>query len=508
MTVKIKVWRIQAIAYFLLLLPASFFIMGWIRPWIAIPATALLLAAWVLILLHARKTQTAVYEIKVRTIVLISVVLLLWCYMAGLGGFFYQSNDHHYRNAIFRDLVSFRWPVVYEQTGNSLVYYIGFWLVPASIGKLANLFFSFDTSWFVANIALLLWSFLNLFFVFLLILIYTKADSHKKVVLALMVFLFFSGMDIIGVLSSLRFDVTALPDHLEWWAGIYQYSSNTTQLFWVYNQSIPVWLATALFVNEKSVRNFVFLCLVLLISSSFPAVGLMILLFGMGVYKLILSIRSKKLSDFLKEAFSIQNIIAAVVLLPIFYLYYKTNRAVDGNSFQFNLYVDAFGWGVALIRYIFFCLLEFGLLSTVLHKENRTNVLYWISVVSLCCVGAFSLGATTDFAMRASIPALLVLMMLTIRTLSNSIQWKEFDGKRYFCIRKIGLEIAIILMIGAATPIVECSRAINAVSVHQQLNLVADDVKTLSDRTAETDPNFLAAHYQDLDFYKYLQKHS
>ena len=181
MTVKIKVWRIQAIAYFLLLLPASFFIMGWIRPWIAIPATALLLAAWVLILLHARKTQTAVYEIKVRTIVLISVVLLLWCYMAGLGGFFYQSNDHHYRNAIFRDLVSFRWPVVYEQTGNSLVYYIGFWLVPASIGKLANLFFSFDTSWFVANIALLLWSFLNLFFVFLLILIYTKADSHKKV---------------------------------------------------------------------------------------------------------------------------------------------------------------------------------------------------------------------------------------------------------------------------------------------------------------------------------------
>lgn len=508
MTVKIKVWRIQAIAYFLLLLPVSFFIIGWIRPWIAIPATALLLAAWVLILLHARKTQTAVYEIKIRSIVLICVILLLWCYLAGLGGFFYQSSDHNYRNAIFRDLVSFRWPVVYEKTGESLVYYIGFWLVPASIGKLANLFFCFDTAWIVANVALLLWSFLNLFFVFLLILIYTEANSNNKIALALMVFVLFSGMDIIGVLSSMNFDVTAIPNHLERWAVIYQYSSNTTQLFWVYNQSIPVWLATALFVNEKSVRNYVFLCLILLASSSFPAVGLMILLLGTGVYKLILSIRSKQVSSFLKEAFSIQNVVAVVVLLPIFYLYYKTNQTVNNNPFRFNLYVDVLGWTSAIIRYAFFCLLEFGVLSIVLYKENRNSILYWLSVVSLCCIGAFSLGATTDFAMRASIPALLVLMMLTIRTLNDSIHRKVFDGKRCFCIRKIGLEIAIFLIIGAATPMVEYSRGISAVITHQQLNLVADDVITLSNKTSKTDPNFFAAHYQDLDFYQYLQKHS
>jgi hypothetical protein len=232
----------------------------------------------------------------------------------------------------------------------------------------------------------------------------------------------------------------------------------------------------------------------------------MILLFGMGVYKLILSIRSKEVSTILKDALSIQNIIAAVVLLPIFYLYYKTNQAVEGNSFQFNLYADVFGWGIGILRYIFFCLLEFGILSVVLYKENRNNVIYWISVVSLCFAGAFSLGASTDFAMRASIPSLLVLMMLTIRTLNGSVHQKEFDGKRYFCIRKIGLAIAIILMIGSVTPIVEYCRAANAVCVHQQLNLVADDVKTLSNKTIKTDPYFLAANYKDLDFYKYLQK--
>ena len=506
--VKIRVCYLQATAYFLLLLPTSFFIIGWIRPLIAIPATALLLASWVLILLNARKTQSAVYEIKMSAIVFVSVVLLLWCFIAGQGGFFYQSSDHQYRNAIFRDLVAFRWPVVYEQTGCSLVYYVGFWLVPASIGKVANLFFSLETAWFVANVALFLWTFLYLFFVSLLIFIYTKADSFKKIVLAMMLLVFFSGLDIIGMLTSLRFDITAIPNHLEWWAGKYQYSSNTTQLFWVYNQSTPVWLATALFVNEKSVRNYVFLCLIILICSSFPAVGLLLLLLGMGVYKLITFIRSKQVSLFLKEAFSVQNVIAAVVLLPIFYLYFKTNQTVDGNTFQFNIYADSFGWGIAIFRYVSFCLLEFGFLSIILYRENRNNILYWISIVSLCCVGAFSLGSTTDFAMRASIPALFILMILTIHTLNSSIRVKGFDGKHSVCMRKVGLEIAIILIIGSATPIVECYRAVTAVSINHQLNLVADDLKTLSDKPVEGNQNFLADNYKDSIFYQYLQKQS
>ena len=504
--VKIKVWSIQATAYLLLLLPTSFFIIGWIRPWIAIPATALLLTAWVFILLHARKTQTDVFEIKIKAIVFISVVLLIWCFIAGQGGFFYQSSDHQYRNAIFRDLVALRWPVVYEKTGSSLVYYIGFWLIPASIGKVANLLFGFQTAWIVANAALFLWSFLYLFFVALLIMIYTKANSYKKIVLAMLVLVFFSGLDIIGVLSSLRFDVTAMPNHLEWWSWTYQYSSNTTQLFWVYNQSTPVWLATALFVNEKSVRNYVFLCLIILVCSPLPAVGLLLLLFGMGVYKLIPFLRSKQGSCFLKEVFSVQNIVAALVLLPIIYLYYNTNQTVDDNPFRFNLFADVFGWGVAIVRYVSFCLLEFGILSIILFRENRKNILYWLSVVSLCCVGAFSLGATPDFAMRASIPALLVLMMLTIRTLSSSIRLTAVDGKRYVCIREVGIGIAILLIIGSATPIVEYSRAINAVLEHQQLNLVADDVQTLSDKPVKGCENFLAANYKDSNFYKYLQK--
>ncbi len=506
--VKIKVWYIQAAAYFLLLLPTSLFIIGWIRPLIAIPATALLLFSWVLILLNARKTQSAVFEISVKAIVFVSIVLLLWCYFAGQGGFYYQSSDHNYRNAIFRDLVAFRWPVVYDQTGCSLVYYIGYWLVPASIGKVANLFFSFDTAWIVANIALFLWSFVYLFFVSLLVFIYIKADSFKKIVLAMIFLVFFSGMDIIGLLSALRFDVTAIPNHLEWWSLTYQYSSNTTQLFWVYNQSTPVWLATALFANEKSVRNYVFLCLIILICSSIPAVGLFLFLFVVGVQKLIPFIHSKQVPCFLKEVFSVQNIVAAILLLPIYYLYFKTNQTVSDNPFHFNLYAEAFGWGFAIFRYLSFCLVEFGILSIILFRENRNNILYWISIVSLCCVGAFSIGSTTDFAMRASIPALFVLMLLTIRTLYGSIRLKAVDGQRCVCIREVGIAIAIIFIIGTATPITEYCRAANAVLVQTQSSLVADDVKTLSDKPVTGNQNFLAGNYKESNFYKYLQKQS
>ena len=196
------------------------------------------------------------------------------------------------------------------------------------------------------------------------------------------------------------------------------------------------------------------------------------------------------------------------MLLPIFYLYYKTNQTVGGNPFRLNLYADTFGWGIAIYRYLSFCLLEFGVLSIILYRENRKNILYWISIVSLCCEGAFSLGLTPDFAMRASIPALLVLMMLTIRTLYGSIRVKVFNGKHRVCIRNAGLGIAIILIIGSATPIVEFCRAVSAVSTQHQLNLVADDVKTLSDKPVEGYENFLADNYKETNFYQYLQKQS
>ena len=60
-----------------------------------------------------------------------------WCFFAGIGYFYYQSFDYHFRNAVFRDLISYDWPVFYDKADTPLVYYMGFWLVPAALAKLS-----------------------------------------------------------------------------------------------------------------------------------------------------------------------------------------------------------------------------------------------------------------------------------------------------------------------------------------------------------------------------------
>ena len=72
------------------------------------------------------------------------------------------------------------------------------------------------------------------------LLVYLRADTGKKQGIGLLFLIFFSGMDILGALYSSR-----LPDllaydamHLEWWTNDFQFSSLTTCLFWVFNQTV------------------------------------------------------------------------------------------------------------------------------------------------------------------------------------------------------------------------------------------------------------------------------
>ena len=75
------------------------------------------------------------------------------------------------------------------------------------------------------------------------------------------IFIFFSGLDIIGYLMRIlvngRWEAfkTLIASHIEWWARIAQYSSNTTQLFWVFNQSLEIWLIVILLLQLRTNKN-------------------------------------------------------------------------------------------------------------------------------------------------------------------------------------------------------------------------------------------------------------
>lgn len=72
--------------------------------------------------------------------------MLLWGYLGGQTGFFYQNSDWGYRNAIYRDLITNSWPVYYPQKDTALVYYIGHWLVPAALTKPVYALFGLDAA--------------------------------------------------------------------------------------------------------------------------------------------------------------------------------------------------------------------------------------------------------------------------------------------------------------------------------------------------------------------------
>ncbi len=171
-----------------------------------------------------------------RTIFYLLLLTGLWVFLSGVGGYAFQNWDHHWRNAVLHDLITYNWPVVYSSPEKGpitmLVYYVGYWLPAALAGKIFG--------WQAANFVLFLWTWLGVFLVISHLSLKLKTTALK----AALLLIFFSGMDALGVLLFANEYPTLWPpiQHLEIWSGNLQYSSFTTQLFWVFNQVIPAWL--------------------------------------------------------------------------------------------------------------------------------------------------------------------------------------------------------------------------------------------------------------------------
>lgn len=507
--IKININTVKSTSFGVLTLPVLLFFLGWLKLIIALPLCLSILFALFLIIRGYSKQkpmqeEERYLEISYKGFIFIISVILVWCFLAGQGGFFYQSSDHNWRNAAFRDLINMKWPVIYDFSDSALVYYITYWLVPAGIGKIFGFFGGTDVAWLAGNVSLYVWSCLFLFLAFLLLMITVKVHSFKKIVFVMLLFVLFSGLDIIGILL-LR--PTERHSHIEWWSRIYQYSSNTTQLFWVFNQSNPAWLGILLLLNERNVKNFAFLAIITLAFSPFPAIGLLPFLIALAIKFGVDSYKNKKLGRFFGQIFSFQNIVATLFILPIFYLYYSINDSASTHKFRLYLGIEKLGLPGALLQYVLFCMLEFGIYALLLFKLNKRNMLYWVSVLSLVLVGVCRMGGGADFSMRGSIPALMVLMVLVIQYLLKENLSVAHLKKPFRQMRKRTLALVIALAIGVATPSVEYLRGFHNVISHHKINLVADKFKTFSDKPVSKQfLNFFGSEYQESLFFKYLAK--
>ena len=315
------------------------------------------------------------------------------------------------------------------------------------------------------------------------------------------------GMDILGALYSSR-----LPDllaydamHLEWWTNDFQFSSLTTCLFWVFNQTVGAWLATVCFLQEKDCRNYLLLGTACLMCGPFPFVGLVIFMVVRGI--VLLAQRQKGV---LQSAFSPANVLVLVVVLSITASYFLANNAfgysVLGETVAGNQAAQqTFGQNVLTSLQkgmLVFYLLDAGIYLLLLWRQNRRSWLFYTCAVSLFIIPFFKVGQGCDFCMRVSIPAIFILMTLCARYFIALVGTKWRDGT--LAQHAVTILLAATLLIGACTPAMEIYRGICHVAKEGTFCLENEEPYTLADRPVSL--NFETQNCENKLFFTYFAK--
>lgn len=181
---------------------------------------------------------------------------------------------------------------------------------------------------------------------------------------------FFSGLDIIGTYV-LKLNPT--PDlftgHLEWWGKNFQYSSFTTQLFWVYNQAIPAWIITVLILRQETNRYLILLVALSMLNSTLPFIGLIPIALVKGVAITCKARKSVKerFIFLVKDLFTFENIICGGFVALISYLYLKANNAAAHIQFL------SFTSRKMILCYALSYLLEVGIYLLLVYKSKKRN---------------------------------------------------------------------------------------------------------------------------------------
>lgn len=502
-TIRFSRRTLRCTALCTLLLPATAFLLTWLRPMLGLPAAAALIAAFWLYVRASKSPAQDVFgheddafECPVSLFILVLLCALLWTFFSGIGGLFYQNEDHYGRNAIFGDMLTNTWPVYFDGTPYALTYYIAYWILPALATKGAAALLGPDALLPAANAALFIQTVWYLVITLLLFLSLIRAKGLIRNTLLLLLFVFFSGMDALA----LPFFPDWWNNQLEWWAQGYQFSSNTTGLFWVYNQALPAWLAMMLLLdNPQDVGSYALIGLCAFPFSPMPFVGLMVYFIGLAAVRGVSLVRENGAAHgakmLLMQCLTARNLLACISIAPAFILYFMSNAATGGAPFRFDIYIGSYGAGEALARLALFLVIEFGAYALVIGRRFYKNPVFLLTALSLVLAPMFRIGYGQDFSMRASIPGLMALCLFCGRYLAAEKSVR----------RAPALVLTTLLLIGSVTPAMEFIRGAYKVKQARTIFLTANPFKTVLHPDADTH-NFICPDVNASLFYRYLAK--
>ncbi len=478
------------LAYIYLAVPFMIFLPGWVKWNISIPLFILTGLGIFFMIKDAPSVWCPPCSRRSKQLwAVILILITVLVIMSGIGKLMYQNSDHTCRNSLQDTLCSYSWPVYGVSSSGeelSLVYYIGFWLPSALVGKL------FGEA--AGYMFMILWAVLGIAIFYSLVCSYLK----KLRIWPLILFFAFSGLDIIMKLITSDISTELLTvTHLEW-MSYYQYSSFTTQLFWVFNQAIPAWIATMLILLQKNNKSTVLLLGLSLINSILPFVG-MLPIAAVMIFTRKYEDASTKVQWFkawFKDTFTFRNVIAGGIagILSFLYLSASSRATGDGSLTSgsvfgtvFNLHSSPFAF---FVKYGLFILFEVLIYAFILLPYHKNKSMYYVTTISLLIIPFFRIGDSGDFCMRASIPLLVVMYLMVADILPKAYRQKP---------KSIFILLLTVLLIGSKTPSNEITRTLQQTA---QGKISAGTFDMMKKETAE---NFVAKTDGSF-FFKYIAK--
>ncbi len=457
---------LHRLAVVYLMLPVGIWLAGWFEWWLGIPAVVLLgISLW--------KALSGPWRVSFRPLGMVLVLAAAgWVLATAAGGVFDVHNPEWYKHrAIFFDLSRVPWPVYLPhwtpdlsayvptepgQPGSLLRYYLGYYLVPGMLGR-----------WFglqALNVAVPLWTWGG---ASLILLMFTRGFAGWKALAAALVFILFSGMDIVTVLLfegwewlTLRVDLAGWP---QLWLGRtllernlhedikIMFHSHMYGLMWVPQHFIPGALSVLLLLQLRQHERFLAVSGIVtgaaLFWSPFVAVGLLpfiaVWVFGKGI------------RPFLRW----QNLFVALPLAVLLAAYLSSGAEEIPSSWLWDIY----SWRTIGRLLPVLYLTEFLLLAVLLallRPHLSREPFFLASLATLLLLPLYYLGLHNDLVLRGLIPALILLCVFCAHAIlgNGEPSGESKRGSRHFVLSGL---IVGALVIGAVSPVFDLTRANN-----------------------------------------------
>ena len=387
MHISIRALLFASLLY--LLLPFCIFLFGWTYPFIGV------ICSFILFILFIKYTKEVKGTITISPFILIigGSLLLLWTVLSGAGHRNLLSGDFYKHSAILNDLISYDWPVTYTLSKSSqhihLVYYFAYYLPSAVVGKLFG--------WEAANCALFFWTYSGIVLVFIWFI--SLVRKNRQIVFCFL-FPFFSGLDVVGRLI-MGNKIVNFSDW-EWWGRNWQYSGNTTLLFYVPQHALAGWICMGIVMYSILKKSRIPLQELLLVStllwSPFVFIGCFPF-YAWMIYKKMIPLKIVPVG------------VAVCIFLiqSVFILSNMTFLTPETASNKWLWQTENLLGSWALIRLSLFYILEFGAFIILLLKAKKSSPILIIACIILLLLPWYKIGQMNDFAMRSSIPSLFVI---------------------------------------------------------------------------------------------------